>query len=61
VSKADKRRNRELAIQRIVCEHVIGKLQVVKILAERYRTRRRFGVRVPLLAALYNLDLLYPR
>lgn len=62
VSKADKRRNRELARQRIVCEHVIGKLKVFKILADRYRNRRRrFGLRVHLLAALYNLDLLCPR
>jgi hypothetical protein len=61
-SKADKYRNRALASQRIVCEHVIGKLRVCKILAERYRNRRRrFGWRVHLLAALYNLDLLCSR
>ena len=61
-SKADEHRNRALASQRIVCEHVIGKLKVFKILAERYRNRRRrFGLRVHLLAALYNLDLLCPR
>ena len=61
VSPADKQRNRELAHQRIVCEHVIGKLKVFKIQAERYRNRRRrFGLRVHLLAALYNLDLLCP-
>jgi hypothetical protein len=35
---------------------------VFKILADRYRhRRRRFGLRVPLLAALYNLALLCPR
>lgn len=51
-----------LASQRIVCEHVIGKLKVFKILAERYpNRRRRFGLRMHLLAALYNLDLLCPR
>jgi hypothetical protein len=62
ISKADKRRNRGLSSQRIVCEHVIGKLKVFKILADRYRNRRRrFGLRVHLLAALYNLDLLCPR
>jgi hypothetical protein len=62
LSNTDKHRNRLLASQRIVCEHVIGKLKVFKILAERYRTRRRrFGLRVHLLAALYNLDLLRPR
>jgi hypothetical protein len=35
---------------------------VFKILADRYRhRRRRFGLRVHLLAALYNLALLCPR
>jgi hypothetical protein len=59
---AEKPGNRRLASQRIGAEHVSGKLKVFKILAERYRNRRRrFGLRVPLLAALYNLDLLSPR
>jgi len=58
LSKADKLHNRALASQRIVCEHVIGKLKGFKILADRYRNRRRrFGLRVHLLASLYNLDL----
>jgi hypothetical protein len=54
----DKQWNRALSSQRIVCKHVIGKLKVFKILAERYRNRRRrFSLRAPLLAALYNLAL----
>ena len=62
LATADKLRNRALASQRIVGEHVIGKLKVFKILAERYRNRRRrFGLRVHLLASLYNLDLFSPR
>jgi hypothetical protein len=62
LAQADKQGNRLLASQRIVAEHVIGKLKVFKILAERYRNRRRrFGLRVHLLAALYNLDLFCPR
>lgn len=36
LSEADKLHNRELARVRVVCEHVIGKLKVFKILAERY-------------------------
>jgi hypothetical protein len=44
--------------QRIVCEHVIGKLTVFEILAEQYRNRRRrLGLRIHLLAAIYNLEL----
>lgn len=58
LSKEDKQRNRALSSQRIVCEHVIGKLKVFKILAERYRNRRRrFSLRLHLLAGLYNLEL----
>ena len=53
-----KRINRELARQRIYCEHVIGRLKVFRILSERYRNRRkRFGLRFNLIAAIYNLEL----
>lgn len=61
LSSAERQQNRALSSQRIVCEHVIGKLKVFKILAERYRNRRRrFGLRVHLLAAIYNLELRRP-
>jgi hypothetical protein len=44
--------------QRIVCEHVIGKLKVFEILAEQYRNRRRrLGLRIHRLAAISNLEL----
>lgn len=50
--------NRELAKQRIFCEHVIGRLKVFHILSDRYRNRRkRFGLRFNLIASLYNLEL----
>jgi hypothetical protein len=53
-----KHQNRVLASRRVVGEHVIGKLKVFRILAEKYRNRRRrFGLRLNLLASLYNLDL----
>lgn len=56
--KAEQRANRALASQRIVGEHVIGKLKVFRILQERYRNRgRRFGLRVNLLAGVYNFEL----
>lgn len=58
LSQTDKQYNRELARVRVVGEHVIGKLKVFKILAERYRNRRRrFGLRFNLIAALYNFEL----
>ena len=50
--------NRDLARQRICCEHVIGRLKVFRILSDRYRNRRkRFGLRFNLIAAIYNLEL----
>ena len=50
--------NRQLASQRIFCEHVIGRLKVFRILSDRYRNRRkRFSLRFNLIAAIYNLEL----
>ena len=52
-----KSENRDLSRRRIVIEHVIGRLKVFRILAERYRNRRkRFALRFHLIAALYNLE-----
>jgi IS5 family transposase len=62
LSTLEKSLNRRLASRRVVGEHVIGKLKVFRILAEKYRNRRkRFGLRLNLLASLYNLDLKLPR
>ena len=50
--------NRVLAKERVVAEHVIRRLKVFRVLKEVYRHRRkRFGLRVNLLAGLYNADL----
>ena len=44
-----------LSKERSVVEHVIRSLKIFRILAERYRNRRkRFGLRFNLIAALYN-------
>lgn len=53
-----KRGNRELARRRVVVEHVIRRLKICRILAERYRNRRqRFSLRFNLIAGLYNYEL----
>jgi hypothetical protein len=55
--KADRQANRALARERVRGEHVIGSLKIFHILADRYRNRRkRFGLRVNLIAGLYNFD-----
>lgn len=49
--------NRQLGQRRVVIEHVNRSLKIFRILAERYRNRRkRFGLRCNLIAALYNYE-----
>ncbi len=58
LSQADLQMNRDLERVRCICEHIIGRLKVFRILAERYRNRRkRFGLRFNLIAGLYNYEL----
>ena len=54
----DKLKNRDLSSQRVLNEHAIGKIKRFKILADRYRNRRkRFGLRFNLIAGIYNHEL----
>ena len=58
LSSSDKKKNRELARKRVIGEHINRKMKIFKILAERYRNRRkRFGLRFNLIAGLYNYEL----
>jgi hypothetical protein len=58
LSRADLQMNRDIERVRCICEHIIGRLKVFRILAERYRNRRkRFGLRFNLIAGLYNYEL----
>ena len=51
--------NKCLAGERVVVENVIRRLKVFRVLKETYRHRRkRFGLRLNLIAGLYNADLL---
>jgi DDE superfamily endonuclease len=53
--------NRLLASLRVVIEHVNRRMKIFRILAERYRNRRRrYGLRFNLIAAIINLELTYP-
>lgn len=50
--------NRQLSSERVEVEHVIRKLKIFRILSERYRNRRkRFGLRVNLIAGIINYEL----
>jgi IS5 family transposase len=58
LTKEQKRANRQQSRERIPVENVIGSLKRFRILAERYRCRRRrFGLRLNLIAGLYNWEI----
>lgn len=58
LTKADKKKNRELSSDRVSNENVIGIVKRFKIIADRYRNRRkRFGLRFNLIAGIYNFEL----
>ena len=58
LAATDKARNRATSSERVPCENVIVMLKRFKIIADRYRNRRRrFGLRFFLIAAIYNMEL----
>lgn len=58
LTKEDKRKNRKLSSERALNENVIAMIKRFKIIADRYRNRRkRFALRFNLLAGIYNLEI----
>jgi DDE superfamily endonuclease len=58
LTEIDKKNNRQLSSDRVLNENVIGCLKRFKIIADRYRNRRkRFGLRFNLIAGIYNWEL----
>jgi DDE superfamily endonuclease len=58
LTKKDKQNNQVLSRERVVNENVIGVLKRFKIIADRYRNRRkRFALRFNLIAGIYNWEL----
>lgn len=54
----EKNKNREISSQRVPNEHVIGLIKRFKIVADRYRNRRkRFGLRFNLIGGICNFEL----
>jgi transposase len=61
LTREQKLANREQSRKRILVENVMGLLKRFKIIADRYRNRRkRFGLRFNLIAAIYNIELASP-
>ncbi len=58
LTKSDKMKNREISSKRVLNENVIGVVKRFRILAEKYRNRRkRFNLRFNLIAGIYNFEL----
>ncbi len=57
LSKEDKLENKKKSSKRIPIEHINAKIKAFKIVAHKYRNRRkRFGLRFNLICALINFD-----
>jgi len=53
-----KKHNHQIGSQRVMIEHIIRELKIFKIIADRYRNRRkRFALRLNIIAAIYNFEL----
>jgi len=58
LTKEDKKNNQKLSRGRVVNENVIDMLKRFKIIADKYRNRRkRFGLRFKVIADIYNWEL----
>jgi hypothetical protein len=58
LTKDEKVNNRRIGSERVIIEHVNRWLKRFRIIAERYRNRRkRFGLRVSLFCGIYNFEL----
>ena len=58
LSGEEKQQNSKLSSQRVLNEHIIGRIKRFKIIADKYRNRRkRFGLRFNLIAGICNYEL----
>lgn len=58
LNKEQKKENHILSSSRVLVENVIRRLKIFRIIGERYRNRRKkFGLRLNLIAALCNCQL----
>lgn len=56
----DKKSNRAISSGRVVVENIIRSLKIFRILAEKYRCRRkRFNLRLNIIAGIYNFECDY--
>ena len=57
LTECEKQFNRQISPDRVLNEHVIGFIKRFKIVADKYRNRRkRFGLRLNLIAGICNFE-----
>lgn len=58
LTKEDKIQNQKISSSRVLIENIIRELKIFRIVAEKYRNRRRrFNLRINIIAGIYNLQL----
>ena len=58
LTKQEKKQNHQISSQRVLVENVIRKIKIFRIMAEKYRNRRkRFGLRLNLITGIINYEL----
>ena len=58
LTKEDKKYNQKVSSDRVLNENVIGAIKTFRIIADKYRNRRkRFGLRFNLISGIYNYEL----
>lgn len=57
LTSKQKAANRKLSKKRVLVEHVIGRIKVFRMMAERYRNRRqKHAMRMKLICGIYNYE-----
>lgn len=57
LTKKEKKENLKLSRTRVKVEHVIGKIKIFRIIAEKYRNRRKYhDFRMKLICGIYNFE-----
>lgn len=58
LSETEKAENKRISSERMLIENINAKLKVFKIIANKYRNRRkRHGLRMSLICGIYNFEL----
>jgi len=58
LTKLDKKQNQIISSSRVLVENIIRCLKIFRIIAEKYRNRRKkYNLRLNLIAGLYNFQL----